>query len=167
MWPTKRPSARNKAAFRPVIIGVNAAKDVIRTRLRLDPPAPGQPLAGYMHFPADRDLNYFAQLVSERLMVKQLGGQRFRVWELAPGRANEALDLAVYSYAALCGLLHFGLKLNQRADDVATRHHAVAPAAGTHAAPPPLPGPAVIEQQVAKPAAQAGERRSMLARFAR
>lgn len=31
------------------------------------------------------------------------------------GRANEALDCRVYGYAALCGLMHMGLKLNVRA----------------------------------------------------
>jgi phage terminase large subunit GpA-like protein len=66
----------------------------------------------------DRDANYFAQLVSERSVTKSIGGQRFRVWELSPGRANEALDLRVYAYAALCGLLHFGLQLNRRAADI-------------------------------------------------
>lgn len=113
IWPTKRPSARNKASFRPVIIGVNAAKDVIRARLHVESAGPG-----YMHFPVERDINYFAQLTSERLVTKQRNGQRFRVWELPPGRANEALDCRVYAYAALCGLLYFGLKLNKRADDV-------------------------------------------------
>lgn len=124
VWPVKRPSSRTKATFRPVILGVNAAKDVIRTRLHIAEPGPG-----YMHFPADRDINYFAQLVSERLVVKSLAGQRFRVWELPPGRANEALDCRVYAYAALCGLLHFGLKLNRRAVEVA-------PAAAAAAAEP-------------------------------
>lgn len=114
VWPTKKPSSRTKASFRPVIIGVNAAKDVVRARLHLDEPGPG-----YMHYPADRDINFFAQLVSERSVTKILNGQKFRIWELPPGRANEALDLAVYSYAALCGLLHFGLKLNKRADELA------------------------------------------------
>ncbi|WP_184247328.1 phage terminase large subunit family protein [Paraburkholderia atlantica] len=113
VWPTKRPSARNKATYRPIIIGVNAAKDVIRARLHIEEPGPG-----YMHFPADRDINYFAQLVSERSVAKLVNGQKFRIWELPPGRANEALDLAVYSYAALCGLIHRGLKLNRRADGV-------------------------------------------------
>lgn len=113
IWPTKRPSSRNKASFRPVIIGVNAAKDVIRARLHLEQAGPG-----YMHFPSDRDINYFAQLTSERLVTKQTNGQRFRVWELPPGRANEALDCRVYGYAALCGLLYFGLKLNRRAAEV-------------------------------------------------
>ncbi|HBO79622.1 MAG TPA: terminase, partial [Cupriavidus sp.] len=74
---------------------------------------------GYMHFPADRDINYFAQLTAERSIVKIANGQKYRVWELPPGRANEALDCRVYGYAALCGLFHLGLKLNQRADDVA------------------------------------------------
>jgi phage terminase large subunit GpA-like protein len=118
VWPTKIPSRRNKASYRPVIIGVNAAKDIIRGRLALNPPPAGEPLAGYMHYPAERDINFFAQLVSERSVVKVMNGQRFRVWELAPGRANEALDLAVYSYAALCGLIHMGLMLNKRADEM-------------------------------------------------
>lgn len=118
VWPTKRPTSRSKKSFRPVIVGVNAAKDTIRHRLHLDV-RPGQPLpAGYMHFPASRDLNYFAQLTAERIVVKEFGKQQVRVWEPIAGRANEALDCRVYGYAALCGLLHFGLKLNQRADQV-------------------------------------------------
>lgn len=116
VWPTKKPSSRNKQAFRPIIIGVNAAKDVIRSRLHLDQPKLGEPCPGYMHYPTDRDINFFAQLIAERLTTKAVNGQRFRVWELPPGRANEALDLAVYSYAALCGLMHFGLRLNKRAE---------------------------------------------------
>ncbi|MCA8026490.1 phage terminase large subunit family protein [Burkholderia cepacia] len=121
VWPTKRPSSRNKASFRPVIIGVNAAKDVIRDRLRRDPQDANGVLtypAGYMHFPSDRDINYFAQLISERSVTKVANGQKFRVWELPPGRANEALDIRVYGYAALCGLMHMGLKLNRRVEAV-------------------------------------------------
>ncbi|KDR31549.1 terminase [Caballeronia zhejiangensis] len=107
VWPTKKPSRKTKAAYRPVIIGVNAAKDAIRNRLALDKPGPG-----YMHFPHDRDMGYYAQLTSERITVKEVAGHRFFVWELPAGRANEALDCRVYAYAALCGLQHFGLKLN-------------------------------------------------------
>ncbi len=115
VWPTKRPMRRTKASFRPVIIGVNTAKDVIRTRLHIEQPGPG-----YMHFPADRDLAYFTQLIAERSVRKEAHGQRFRVWELPPGRANEALDTRVYAYAALCGLQHMGLKLNSRVSAVRT-----------------------------------------------
>lgn len=113
VWPVKRPTRRNKASYRPVIIGVNAAKDTISSRLAKDKPGPG-----YMHFPVSRDLNYFAQLTAERPELQIIGGQRVRVWKLRPGRANEALDCRVYNYAALCGLLHFGLKLNQRAEEI-------------------------------------------------
>jgi len=113
VWPTKIPSKRNKSSFRPVIIGVNAAKDSIRSRLHLTQSGPG-----YMHFPTDRDINYFAQMTSERSVRKTSGGQHYRVWELPPGRANEALDCRVYAYAALCGLMHMWLKLNKRAEEV-------------------------------------------------
>lgn len=51
-------------------------------------------------------------------MTKFANGQKFRVWELPPGRANEALDIRVYGYAALCGLMHMGLKLNRRVEAV-------------------------------------------------
>jgi phage terminase large subunit GpA-like protein len=135
VWPIKKPSRRTKATFRPVILGVNAAKDVIRDRLHKEEPGPG-----YMHFPADRDINYFAQLTSERVLVKVSGGQKFRVWDLPPGRANEALDCRVYGYAALCGLTYLGLKLNQTADEVNAAHTAL-----PYVAPQP---PAVDEQPV-------------------
>jgi phage terminase large subunit GpA-like protein len=71
-----------------------------------------------MHFPSDRDINYFAQIIAERSVTKIANGQKFRVWELPPGRANEALDIRVYGYAALCGLMHMGLKLNRRVEQV-------------------------------------------------
>ncbi|QNT79429.1 phage terminase large subunit family protein [Entomobacter blattae] len=115
VWPSKRPSQKTKG-FKPFIIGVNAAKDVIRARLHIPIPPEGTSCPGYMHYPADRDLNFFAQLVSERLVRKYVSGRELRIWEQTPGRANEALDLAVYSYAALCGLTQRGLQLNKRAD---------------------------------------------------
>ncbi|HLN25015.1 MAG TPA: phage terminase large subunit family protein [Patescibacteria group bacterium] len=147
IWPTKRPSSRTKATFRPVMLGVNAAKDSVRARLHLDTPGPG-----YMHFPADRDINYFAQMVSERSVLKVSGGQRYRVWELPNGRANEALDCRVYAYAALCGLLHLGLKLNKKADAVEAGKiadppppavEAETPANAVTSGPPEIGGPAV------------------------
>lgn len=117
VWPTKRVTSRTKAAYRPVIIGVNAAKDSIRHRLNMSLPQDGR-AAAYMHFPTERDLHYFSQLLAERLVTKESNGQKYRVWELRPGRANEALDCRVYAYAALCGLFHHGLKLNVLARSV-------------------------------------------------
>lgn len=115
VWPSKRPTRKSKG-FRPYIIGVNAAKDIIRSRLKIEQPPPNTACPGYMHYPQERDVNFFAQLVSERSVRKRIGGKDVRVWEQTPGRANEALDLAVYSYAALCGLMQQGIKLNVLAD---------------------------------------------------
>ncbi|CAI1584379.1 Bacteriophage tail assembly protein [Serratia marcescens] len=129
VWPTKKPTSKSKASFKPIIIGVNAAKDTIRGRLHIDPPQePGEAKASYMHFPADRDLNYFSQLLAERSVLKVSGGQRYRVWEQLPGRANEALDCRVYSYAALCGLFYLGLKLNLLADNISINPDRLLPA---------------------------------------
>lgn len=144
IWPVKRPTRKTKASFRPVIIGVNAAKDTIRNRLHVEEPG-----AGFMHFPNDRDIGYFEQLTSERSVVKVSGGQKYRVWELPSGRANEALDCRVYAYAALCGLTHLGLKLNRRADlvaqpldyDASQQAWVPQPAAQPVAQPSPVPAP--------------------------
>jgi phage terminase large subunit GpA-like protein len=147
VWPAKRPTSRTKKTYRPVILGVNAAKDTIRQRLLMEGSG-----AGYMHFPADRDIGYYAQLTAERIVVKESGGRRYRVWELPAGRANEALDCRVYAYGALCGLLHFGLQLNRRAEAVnASAGPPVVPAApavgvpaasaGTSPDIPPRPPP--------------------------
>ncbi len=114
VWPTKRPSRRNKAAFRPVVIGGNTARDVVRTRLAMDAtPALGVPLPGYMHFPDDRDIGYFQQLLADRIELKTIGIRTVRLWVTPPGRANEASDCRVYAYAALQGLIHMGFKVNQ------------------------------------------------------
>lgn len=114
VWPARKPTARRRSSFRPFIIGVNAAKDVIRAWLALEEPGPG-----YMHFSTDRDLNYFAQLTAERLITKVASGRKYRVWDLQKGKTNEALDCRVYAYAALKGLLQMGLRLNRRTDEVA------------------------------------------------
>ncbi|MGL4686617.1 MAG: phage terminase large subunit family protein [Commensalibacter sp.] len=126
VWPSKRPTRRTRG-FRPYIIGVNAAKDIIRARLHLPKPPDGVPSPGYMHYPADRDLSFFAQLVAERSVRKMISGKEVRIWEQTPGRANEALDLAVYSYAALCGLIQQGLHLNTYADKIEANQPVVEP----------------------------------------
>lgn len=156
VWPTKRPSSRTKSTFRPVIIGVNTAKDVILTRLHLEQPGPG-----YMHFPAGRDLAWFSQLIAERSVRKEAHGQRFRVWELPPGRANEALDTTVYAYAALCGLQHAGLKLNKRVEGVRTGRVELPPAVTPQPEPEPIAAPAPAVQVIDKT-----KKRSLGARLA-
>lgn len=113
VWPTKRPSRKTKASYRPIMIGGNAARDTVRQRLTMDAPGPGVRLPGYMHFPVDRDVGYFQQLLAERRELKTVNGRVFTIWVNPPGRANEASDLKVYNYAALCGLQHLGLSLNR------------------------------------------------------
>nr|WP_310066785.1 terminase gpA endonuclease subunit [Sphingomonas sp. BE137] len=113
VWPIKRPTSRSKKSFRPVIIGVNAAKDFVRAALHRERPGPS-----YMHFNTDTDVNRFAQLTAERIEITGDGAHRMRKWVPIPGRANEALDCRVYAYAALHGLMHMGFRLNRRADEV-------------------------------------------------
>jgi phage terminase large subunit GpA-like protein len=137
VWPAKRPTSKTKKSFRPIIIGVNAAKDRIRQMLGIEAPGPG-----YMHYSADRDLNYYAQLTAERSVLKEVGGKRFRVWELPSGKANEALDCRVYAYAALCGLIHFGLKLNARVEAIVKSAEMLLPPA-----PPPGAAPEAAKEK--------------------
>lgn len=152
VWPTKKPTSKSKASFKPIIIGVNAAKDTVRGRLHIDPPQePGEAKASYMHFPADRDLNYFSQLLAERSVLKVSGGQRYRVWEQLPGRANEALDCRVYSYAALCGLFYLGLKLNLLADNIVVNPDRLLPAPPQPEEKQNLRLPGVIIEEPEKP----------------
>ena len=66
------------------MIGVNSAKDVVRGRLHLEPPALGVARRGLYALPDDRDLGYFNQLLAERLVYKVVAGQRFSVWSLFP-----------------------------------------------------------------------------------
>ncbi len=159
VWPTKTPSKRNKSRYRPTIIGVNAAKDSIRSRLHLNTPGPG-----YMHFPTERDVNYFAQLTAERSVRKTSGGQHYRVWELPNGRANEALDCRVYAYAALCGLLHMGLKLNKRAEDVNALIGLPIPKVA--ASEPSAPEPDVPPSPAQRPPPAKPKKRSSVSRMA-
>ena len=80
-------------------------------------------------------------------------GQRFSVWEQIPGRANEALDCLVYSYAALCGLKHMGLKLNVRAANLEANPEKFlpAPAVPEEKISYELPGAIIVEQPDEKP----------------
>jgi phage terminase large subunit GpA-like protein len=91
-------------------LGTDTAKDMIYGRLRLKPSEAEKGLTyppGFMHFtrrPEARfDSEYFKMLTAEEVRIKTVKG--FPVRYYAPrteGIRNEALDLRVYSYAALC-----------------------------------------------------------------
>lgn len=105
LWP-KRPSYRKHASAVLYILAVNAAKESIYSRLRVDPPG-----AGALHFPQTHPPEYYEQLTAERIEVTRWRGREIRKWIKPSGRRNEALDCRVYAYAALHGLLASGLRL--------------------------------------------------------
>lgn len=78
------------------LIGTDTAKELIYSRLKLNEHG-----AGYMHFPIGHgfDEEYFKQLVSEKWISIFEKGRPMRKW-IKNGK-NEALDIRVYSQAAL------------------------------------------------------------------
>lgn len=110
IWP-RRPSRNNKGKVPLFLVGVDAAKEAIYARLRLTEPGPGT-----MHFPAERDPEWFRQLTAETCVVRYSKGRPVREWQKRSGRRNEALDLRVYAMAALHGLIAMGLRLNAEVD---------------------------------------------------
>ncbi len=94
-----KPSRANKYGVKLLPIGVDTAKDVVFSRLRIAQPGPG-----YLHFPEWLSEEYFLQLTAEKAVTKFKKGRPVRVYERIPGRRNEALDLECYALAALLSL---------------------------------------------------------------
>lgn len=90
-----RPSKNNIGRVPLYPIGVDTAKEVHYSRLKMDEAGPG-----YCHFPAKRDDEYFKQLTAEKQMIRYHKGFPSRVWVKTRTR-NEALDVRVYAIAAL------------------------------------------------------------------
>lgn len=108
IWPKK--VSKTKGKLNQFIIGVDAAKELIYSRLRL--PDPG---AGYCHFNMEYDAEHFDQLTAEEVKVAYSKGLPIRTWELKPGKLrNEGLDIRVYALAALEGLRLMGLSMSKR-----------------------------------------------------
>lgn len=84
-------SKASKGAFRLYMIGVNSAKDVVYGHLTTKEVGPG-----YMHFPRKLEYNeeHFKQLTGEKKDKTTGRWSKFRT-------RNEALDIRVYSMAAL------------------------------------------------------------------
>ncbi|MCP4371627.1 MAG: phage terminase large subunit family protein [Deltaproteobacteria bacterium] len=92
---TSPPSKRNKAKINLYSIGTDTGKQTLFSRLKIKHPGPG-----YMHFPLERDEEYFKQLTAEKATTKHIRGFPVRVWVKTRAR-NEALDLRIYNMAAL------------------------------------------------------------------
>lgn len=120
-------------------IGTDTAKHRIYGRLRLDKPGPG-----YVHLPRELvSTDEFEQLTAERLATKYIKGHPRLEWIKPNGRRNEALDCAVYAYAAACWL---GIE-SMREPSWARREEKYAPATrglfdapALTSAPAPTPG---------------------------
>jgi len=88
----KKRSLRGK----PVMLGVDTAKDTIHARLKVDEPGPG-----YCHFPEEYDEEFFKQLTGEKRVTKYVKGVPQRRWvKKSESRRVEALDCRVYNLAA-------------------------------------------------------------------
>jgi phage terminase large subunit GpA-like protein len=76
-------------------VGTHAAKQLIYARLNID--VPGK---GYVHTTRALPEDFWDQLIAERLVTKFIRGYPTLEWNIAKGKRNEALDCAVYAYAA-------------------------------------------------------------------
>lgn len=102
-----RPTRGNSGRVRVFPVGVDTAKDIVFSHLKIDKVGPG-----YCHFPATYDNECFEQLTSEKVVTKYVRGFPKRVYVKTRAR-NEMLDLRVYNRAAL-ELLN--VNLNKLAD---------------------------------------------------
>lgn len=118
IWPAKA-SKKNVGRTNLFLIGVDAAKERLYARLKIEDPGPG-----YCHFPDDRSEEYFRQLTAERLVTTYHRGFARRSWVKTRPR-NEALDGRVYAIAAFEGLVAGGLDLDVEADRLEARARAI------------------------------------------
>lgn len=77
-------------------VGSDTAKTTIYARLKNTEKGPG-----YIHFHGGLEDEYFAQLTSEKQVVRFVRGFATREWVKKARARNEALDCAVYAYAAM------------------------------------------------------------------
>ncbi|MED3732542.1 phage terminase large subunit family protein [Geobacillus stearothermophilus] len=96
-----RASRTNRRRVPLFTIGVDAGKELILSRLKVQ--FPGE--AGYCHFPIEPekgyDQRYFDGLTSEKRVVRFHKGRPKLEWIKRPGTRNEPLDCRNYATAAL------------------------------------------------------------------
>jgi phage terminase large subunit GpA-like protein len=102
-----RPSLNNIGRVKLFPVGVDTAKELVYSRLKITEEG-----AGYCHFPEHYDHEYFKQLTAEQQVKRYHKGFLRREWQKMRPR-NEALDCRVYAMAALAIL---NLDVNSIAD---------------------------------------------------
>lgn len=100
--PQKKRTGRTQRHLELFLVGVDQARGLVHSRLRLTHPG-----AGYCHFPSGQgyDLEYFRQLTSMKVVIRYHKGIGRREWLLIQGRRKEAFDCRVYALAA-CYILN-------------------------------------------------------------
>ncbi len=95
--PSKHKTGNLKRPVPVFLVGVDEAKGLVYSRLRLREPGPG-----YCHFPIGEgyDVEYFAQLTAEKCVTRYTRGFPRREWVKVRAR-NEALDCRVYALSAV------------------------------------------------------------------
>lgn len=147
VWPARAARKAGRAARYPasVVVGVDAAKDVFFSRLRIADFGPG-----FVHIPTARDRDWCEMVTSEVCVPDYSSPVPKRVWKKkVSGARNEALDCRNYAYAALVALqLTSALRLNQEHDALVRLAEQRRQDLLTHGAPQPRPvrpsGPQVI-----------------------
>lgn len=104
-----RPSKNNSAKCPLYPVGTDTAKDLIFSRLKI-----AEEGAGFVHFSADLEDEYFRQLTAEKIVQRFHKGYAKRGFVKTRQR-NEALDCMVYALAAYSIL---GLNVNALADRI-------------------------------------------------
>ena len=90
-----RPSNKNRYRTNLFTLCVDSGKETVCSRLRIGMPGPG-----YCHLPTSVDEEYVMQLTAEKAVRKWKKNRSVREW-IKTRERNEALDLEVYSLAAL------------------------------------------------------------------
>lgn len=134
VWPAK-PSRNNVGRVPLYILGVDAAKEMVYSRLAIENPGPG-----YCHFPDTYEEHYFDQLTGEKVITKYKMGIPTRQWVLkSASQRVEALDCRVYALAAWLGLNADMVKLAVRLEKKAAALEAPPPEDEPEAEPEPPP----------------------------
>lgn len=149
VWPNN-PSRGGKYNVPFYNIGVDSAKNVVFSRLYTE-----QPGAGYCHYPFSTSEDFFKQYTAEKRITKFKGSRKILVWENPRKARNEAFDLRVYAYSALCGLQQLGWNLNQLVDSqrlvlLSTKNKAESKQEDSHSQNSAKPKPSIQKAQRSK-----------------
>ena len=105
-----RPTRNNIAKIPLFPVGVDSAKELLYSRLKIKEDG-----AGYCHFPKKYQAEYFMQLTAEKIVTKYFKGFPRREWVKIRPR-NEALDCRAYAIASFAVLNTDVNKLADRLD---------------------------------------------------